>query len=161
MLALVHLLDRVYLRVTGAVPFHLLVWPTRILLAIAFLPSGATKVMRAPFTELPPSDPIGGFFDHLEAMPPVYVLAGVAQLAAAALLVLPWTALLGALVYFPVIVGIVVITWSLPFGNTRYITAAMLLGTVFLLCWDWPRIRYILVPRANLPTPPDNDSGSR
>ena len=34
----------------------------RVLLAIAFVPSGLVKIMGEPFTTLPVSDPVGYFF---------------------------------------------------------------------------------------------------
>ncbi|CAM3862804.1 DoxX family protein [Tsukamurella ocularis] len=133
--------------VTGAFPVHFLVWPVRVLLAVAFVPSGAKKVLGQPFTRLPPSDPVGGFFAHLEALPSVYWLVGVSQLVAAVLLLIPSLAAVGVLVYLPLAIGIVVVTWTLPFGNTRFITAGLLVGVIFLLCWDWPRLRYLVLPR--------------
>ncbi|RDH10674.1 DoxX family membrane protein [Tsukamurella pulmonis] len=146
--SLVVLGDRLFLAVTGALPLRLVVWPVRVLLAAAFVPSGAKKVLGQPFTQLPSSDPVGGFFAHLEAMPSVYWLVGISQLVAAVLLLVPWLTIVGALIYLPVSIGIVVVTWTLPFENTRFITAGMLVGVVFLLCWEWPRLRYLLLPRA-------------
>lgn len=133
--------------VIGAFPIRLLVWPVRAFLAVAFVPSGAKKILGQPFTRLPPSDPVGGFFAHLEAMPSVYWLIGISQLAAAVLLLIPWLSIIGALIYLPLSVGIAVVTWTLPFENTRFITAGMLVGVIFLLCWEWPRLRYLLLPR--------------
>lgn len=147
----VRCLDRFYVTLTRSVPLHLLVWPVRVLLALGFLPSGLTKLLGHRFTQLPATDPVGGLFDHLEAMGGLYTMIGICQVLAAVLLLVPATSLLGALIYLPVIASIVVITWTLPFGNTRFMTAAMLLGTTFLLAWDWPRLRSILLPHANAP----------
>ena len=144
-------IDLLYSVLFSRGPLRLIVWPVRILLAVGFLPSGLTKVLGRSFTRLPETDAVGRFFSHLQEMGGLYTMIGVCQVLAAALLVLPATALLGALMYLPIVSGIVVITWTLPFGNTRFVTAAMLVGTVFLLAWDWPRLRHLLLPRCTTP----------
>jgi uncharacterized membrane protein YphA (DoxX/SURF4 family) len=91
---------------------------TRVLLALAFLPSGLVKVRGQRFTLLPVTDPVGYFFDGFFSAPGYYRFVGVAQLTAAALLMLPWTTTLGAVVYMPIILNIFVITVSVGFGGT-------------------------------------------
>lgn len=116
----------------------------RMLLALAFLPSGLTKVMGHPFTTLPPTTPIGYFFDGFFQSGAYYRFVGVAQLLAATLLVFPRTAALGAVVYFPIILNIFVVTVSLHFRGTWVITGLMLLGDTYLLAWDYDRWKALL-----------------
>lgn len=117
---------------------------TRILLALGFVPSGLKKLMGERFTLLGPEGPIGYFFDALYQSGFYYRFIGLAQVLAALLLLSPRTATLGAVIYFPIILNIFVITVSLQFHGTPIITGLMLLGSIYLLCWDYPRLRSIL-----------------
>jgi hypothetical protein len=69
-------------------------------------------------------------------------------------------ALLGALLFLPIIANVYVITISYDFGYTSVITGAMLLATVGLLAWDWHRLRVVLNQPA-LPAPAAALSESR
>ncbi len=112
----------------------------RLLLAMAFLPSGLTKAMGNRFTILPIDDPVGFFFEAMYRTGPFWNFIGIAQLAAALLLIVPSTATLGALLFFPIILSICLITWGVGFGTTVYITTAMLLSATYLVLWDADRI---------------------
>jgi hypothetical protein len=46
--------------------------------------------------------------------------------------------------FTPVIASIFVITLSYDFHGTPVITGMMLLATLYLLCWDWHRLRGIV-----------------
>lgn len=118
----------------------------RVLLALAFVPSGLVKIMGKPFTTLPASDPVGYFFAGFFSAHSYYRFVGVAQWVAGLLLLIPRTATLGALLYLPIIVNIFAITVSIgpAFAGTRVVTGLMLLGNVHLLCWDWDRWRGVL-----------------
>ena len=116
-------------------------WMTRGLLALAFVPSGLTKVLGNRFTLLSPETPIGYFFEALYQSGIYWQFIGLAQLAAALLLLIPQTATIGALVYFPLILNIFVITVSLNFAGTPLITGLMLLGCIYLLCWDYDKLK--------------------
>jgi hypothetical protein len=118
----------------------------RVLLALAFLPSGWVKVAGHRFTTLPMTDPVGFFFEGFFSAHGYYRLVGAAQLLAAILLLFPWTATLGAVLYFPIILNIFVITVSIGsgFGGTRIVTGLMLLGNVYLLLWDYDRWKGLL-----------------
>ena len=51
-------------------------------------------------------------------------------------------------IYFPIIVNIALITNALPFGSTGSITILMMLANLYLLCWDYDRLRQTMFPRA-------------
>lgn len=36
---------------------------------------------------------------------------------------------------------------TVPFPGTWVITSLMLLGVVYLLCWDWNRVKYVVYPQ--------------
>src|SRR4030095_6979701 len=115
----------------------------RIALALGFIPSGIVKVMGERFTGLPSNHPLGHYFDALHLTGYYYTFIGVGQLLAALLLLIPRTALLGAIVYFPIILNICVLTYATRFEGTR-IATFMLLANLFLLVWDYPRLKYVL-----------------
>ena len=116
---------------------------TRILLALAFLPSGLTKVLGNRFTVLGIDDPVGFFFEALYRTGFYWRFLGICQLTVALLLVLPRTATLGALAYFPLILNIFVITVSMGFTGTPVITGLMLLASIYLLCWDYDKLKKV------------------
>jgi uncharacterized membrane protein YphA (DoxX/SURF4 family) len=115
----------------------------RVALALGFIPSGMVKVMGERFTGLPSNHPLGHYFDALHLTGFYYTFIGASQLTAAALLLLPRTTLLGALLYLPIISNICVLTYATRFEGTR-IATLMLLANVYLLCWDYPRLKHVL-----------------
>jgi hypothetical protein len=62
--------------------------------------------------------------------------------------VIPRTATLGALMFFPLIVNIFVITVSLHFQGTPIITGLMLLANIYLLCWDYDKLKHLVTRRS-------------
>jgi hypothetical protein len=93
------------------------------------------------FTLLSVDTPIGFFFEALYRTGFYWKFLGLCQLAAAMLLLIPRTATVGALVYFPLILNIFVITVSLGFSGTPFITGLMLLANIYLLCWDYDKLK--------------------
>src|SRR3954447_6321144 len=116
----------------------------RIALAASFLPTGFVKIMGERFARgLPSNNPLGHFFDALYLTGYYYTFIGIAQIITAILLLIPRTSLLGALIYFPIMVNICVLTYATRFDGTRVVTM-MLLASLFLLVWDYDRLKYIL-----------------
>ncbi len=113
----------------------------RLLLAMAFLPTGLVKLTGQRFTILPVDDPVGFFFEAMYRTGPYWRFIGLVQVLAAVLLLVPRTATLGALLFLPVVGSILLITIGVGFGLTAVIVAAMLLANLWLLCWDADRIR--------------------
>ncbi len=126
---------------------------TRILLCLGFLPSGLKKVLGEPFTILSPETSVGYFFDALHRAGFYYEFIGWAQITAALLLLFPRTAPLGAVLYFPIILNIWVITVAMHFRGTWVITSLMLLATTYLLCWEYDRLKGLLPLRRRTLTP--------
>src|SRR5688572_852891 len=115
----------------------------RLALAFGFIPSGLVKVMGERFTGLPSNHPLGHYFDALYLTGYYYTFIGVGQLAVALLLLIPRTTLLGAILYFPIILNICVLTYATRFEGTR-IATLMLLANLYLLWWDYARWKYVL-----------------
>lgn len=118
---------------------------TRILLALGFTPSGLTKLLGNRFTLLGPDSPVGYFFDALYKSGFYWNFIGLGQLLAAVFLLIPRTATLGALIYFPIILNIFLITVSMHFTGTPFVTGLMLLGSLYLLCWDYDKLKFIFI----------------
>lgn len=115
----------------------------RIALALGFIPAGLVKVSGERFTGLPSNHPLGHYFDALLLTGSYYTFIGLGQLMAALLMLVPRTAFLGALLYFPIIVNITVLTYAVRFEGTR-IATFMLLANLFLLAWDYDRLKHVL-----------------
>src|SRR3982751_2967332 len=116
----------------------------RIALAVAFIIAGCVKVAGERFAAgLPSNNPLGHYFDALQLTGYYYTFIGIAQIITAILLLIPRTSLLGALMYFPFIVNICVLTYATRFDGTRLVTM-MVLASLFLLIWDYDRLKHIL-----------------
>lgn len=127
---------------------------TRALLAIAFLPSGFVKLQGERFTKLGIDTPVGFFFEAFYRTGFYWNFLGAAQLLAAILLLIPRTRVLGAVVYFPIILNIFLITLSMHFQGTPIVTGLMLLGSIWLLLWDLRTIRCLFASPVQSRTEP-------
>jgi uncharacterized membrane protein YphA (DoxX/SURF4 family) len=136
-------LDQIHARVRENRWLKVFTVVTRVLLALAFLPSGITKVMGNRFTVLGIDNPVGFFFEALYRTGFYWRFLGICQLTVALLLLIPKTATIAALAYFPLILNIFVITVSLHFTGTPVITGLMLLANIYLLCWDYAKLKKI------------------
>ena len=112
-------------------------------IGLGFIPSGIEKVMGERFTALPSNHPLGHYFDALYLTGFYYRLICVSQMTAALLLLITRTALLGAILYFTIIFNICVLAYATRFEGTR-ITTLMVLANLYLLCWDYARLKYVL-----------------
>lgn len=146
-------LDRLHARCVARPGMHRVVAIVRGLLAVGFFQAGVLKVLGFPFSRQPPGAPIATFFDAIHQTGGWYRFIGVSQVLAAVLLLVPRTAFLGALLYFPIILNIFIITVSLHFQGTPVMTGMMLVGVTSLLLWDYPRLKVLLVATP-APLPP-------
>lgn len=136
-------LEQYYHGAKGNKWFHYFTVFCRVALAVGFIPSGIVKISGERFTGLSSNHPLGHYFDALYLTGYYYTFIGVGQLIIAFLLLIPRTALLGAMCYFPVILNICILAYATRFEGTR-ITTLMLLANIYLLCWDYDRLQYIL-----------------
>ncbi len=123
--------------------FKIFTWITRILLAIGFMPSGLTKLLGNRFTIIPVENPIGFFFEAMYQTGFYWNFLGFMQLLAALLLLIPRTTLLGALLYFPIIINIFIIVTAMHFTGTPFIAGLMLIANLYLLFWDYDKLKKI------------------
>lgn len=116
----------------------------RIALAAGFLPSGFVKIMGERFTDLSNNHPMGHYLEALYHTGYYYTFIGIFQVTAAVLLLIPRTAVLGALLYFPIILNICLLSLSVRFDGSLLTSPVMVLSALFLLCWYYDRLKYIL-----------------
>jgi uncharacterized membrane protein YphA (DoxX/SURF4 family) len=124
--------------------FVLFTWMTRILLALAFIPSGLKKLLGERFTILGIDTPVGFFFEALYQAGWYWNFLGFMQLLVALLLLIPRTTLFAALLYLPIIINILVIVTAMHFKGTPIIAGLMLLGNIYLLFWDYKKVKQIV-----------------
>ena len=137
-------LNDAYYEAKGNKWFHYFAVFCRIALALGFIPSGFVKVSGEWFASgLSINHPLGHYLEALYHTEYYYTFIGISQLVIALLLLIPRTALLGALMYFPIILNICILAYAVRFEGTR-ITTLMVLANLYLLCWDYNRIKYIL-----------------
>lgn len=121
--------------------FYRLTLGTRVLLAVSFIPTGMVKLLGQRFAYMSPDTPIGGFFETLYLSGPYWHFLGLVQVLAGVLVLLPATATLGALMFFSIMLNVFLITLSYEFRLTPFVTGAMLMATLYLLTWDYDRLR--------------------
>ncbi len=137
-------IDRLFVRIRSIPFFWRLTLFTRILLAVGFVPTGMVKLLGQRFTLLPDDTPIGAFFEAMYQTGLYWRFIGASQVIAGLLLLVPRGAHFGALLFVPLIANIFVITVSLGFGGTPFVTGLMFLAVLYLCAWDYHRIRALL-----------------
>lgn len=121
----------------------------RYLIGSGFVFASMVKIQGERFTILSPETRIGHFFETLYQTGMYWQFLGWAQLIAALLLMTQRFAVLGALMFFPIILNIFIITISLEFAGTPFVTGLMLLATAFLLLWDYEKFMPLFQPSAD------------
>lgn len=138
-------LENAYIKTKDNKWYHYFAIFCRWSLAIAWFISGFVKIKGERFAAgLSSNHPLGQYFDALQNTGYYYTFIGLGQIIVAVLLIIPRTALLGAISSFPIILNICVLTYAVRFEGTRAATF-MLLANLFLLCWDYHRLKSLLI----------------
>ncbi len=117
----------------------------RFSLAYAFLFAGFVKVINERFASgLSVKHPMGAYLEALHQTGFYNTFIGVAQILTAVLLIIPRTVTLGALLYFPIILNIWILSFALRFEGSFVSAPLMVLANLFLLVWNYDRLKYIL-----------------
>ncbi len=120
----------------------------RLVLAAGFIPSGLTKIIGERFTSLSSNHPMGNYLEALYHTGYYYPFIGYVQVAAAILLLIPRTATLGALIYFPIILNICILSLAVGFDGSLVTSPLMVLANLYLICWDYDKLKFIFQPRS-------------
>jgi uncharacterized membrane protein YphA (DoxX/SURF4 family) len=110
----------------------------RYLIGFAFVFASIVKIKGERFTTLPTDTSVGYFFEAMYQSGFYWQFLGWSQFIAGALMMTQRFATIGAIMFFPIILNITLITHSVNFGSgTPTVTTLMLLGTAYLLIWDY------------------------
>jgi len=116
----------------------------RFALAAGFLPSGYVKIIGERFTDLHNNQPMGHYLEALHHTGYYYTFIGILQMTAAVLLLFRRTATLGAVLYFPIILNICILSVAVRFEGSLLSSPLMVLANLYLLCWNYDKLKFIL-----------------
>ncbi|PHR91433.1 MAG: hypothetical protein COA80_15105 [Leeuwenhoekiella sp.] len=117
----------------------------RCTLALGFIVAGYVKIIGERFASgLDIRHPMGAYLEALHHTGFYYPFIGIAQILAGILLVIRHTALLGALLYFPIIVNIWVLSWAVRFEGSLVTSTLMVLANLYILLYNYDRLKFIL-----------------
>ncbi len=117
----------------------------RFSLAFAFIAAGMVKILGERFASgLSVNHPMGAYLEALHNTGYYYTFIGIAQVFAAILLIIPRTVTLGALLYFPIITNIWMLSFALRFEGSFVTSPLMVLANLYILVWNYDKIKYIL-----------------
>ena len=117
----------------------------RVSLAFGFIAAGYVKIIGERFAAgLAVKHPMGSYLEALFHTGFYYTFIGVVQILAGILLVIPRTVILGALLYFPIIINIGVLSWALRFEGSLFTSTLMIFANVYVLIYNYERLKFIL-----------------
>jgi len=127
----------------------------RIALAFGFATAGMVKIVGERFASgLSVNHPMGHYLEALHHTGYYYTFIGIGQVLAAILLLIPRTVLLGAILYFPIILNICILSYAVRFEGSIITSPLMVLADLYLLCWNYDKLKHIL-PFNNATIPVD------
>lgn len=136
LLSLIHFIERLKrLRIVQLFTIYL-----RYLIASAFIFASVPKILGERFTQIPIDNPVGFYFEAMYRTGFYWNFLGWGQMIAALLLMTQRFAALGAMLFYPIIINVWLVTWSVGFNGTPVITFLMFLGNTYLLVWEYRRI---------------------
>lgn len=123
----------------------------RYLLGSAFVWASILKIRGVRFTpQSAEHAPINSLPHLLETMYRsgfYWHFIGWAQFTAGLLLMSQIFSTLGAVMYFPIMLSIFILTTYFQSPEILCVTSFMLLANIYLLVWDWNRLKFILIPK--------------
>lgn len=122
---------------------------TRLMLVAGFLGPGIVKILGERFTDLHNNQPMGHYLEALFHTGYYYTFIGFLQVLAAVLLLFPRTVILGVLIYLPIILNICILSFSVRFEGSLFTSPLMVIANIYLLCWHYDRVKYILPFRSS------------
>lgn len=123
----------------------------RILLAVAFIPTGAVKLLGLRFaTGLPEENMIASFFEILYLSVLYWKFLGGAQVLAGILLLWDKTVAIGSIIFLAIALNILFITISYDFGLTNLVSFGITISSIWLLFWNWHKVRHLLFEKPRI-----------
>ncbi len=119
----------------------------RYLIGAAFVFASVVKIQGLRFTsDSGAGSPINSawhFFETIYASGLYWKFIGWGQLLAGLILMTQRWSTFGAVLFLPIVTNIFVITVSYEFAGTPLITFLMLLANLYLLLWDWNKLKFL------------------
>lgn len=138
-------LDRLHSQATANSWLWLFSIFNRLALAAGFIPAGIVKIMDERFASgLSVNHPMGHYLEALHHTGYYYTFIGIAQIAAAIMLLIPRTITLGAFLYLPIILNICILTYAVRFDGSLFTAPLMTLANLYLLAWNYEKWKFIL-----------------
>ncbi|HTM99708.1 MAG TPA: DoxX family protein [Pedobacter sp.] len=138
-------LDQIHLNVKANRWHRYFALILRIFLAWGFITAGIVKLMGERFASgLSVNHPMGQYLQALYHTGYYYTFIGIIQVIAAILLLIPRTVVLGALLYFPIILNICILSYAVRFEGSMLTSPLMVLACFYLICWNYDKVKYIL-----------------
>lgn len=121
----------------------------RHLLGIAFIWAGILKVKGIRFEpqsgEHTPIDSVSHLLEAIYRSGFYWYFIGWGQVIAGLLIMSQIFSTLGAVLYFPIMLSIFMLTTAFQGPVFLIMTSLMLLGNIYLLLWDWNKLKFIIL----------------
>ena len=124
---------------------RILYWCIRAGMGLTFIISGIRKLPGIRFTTLPIETPVGLYFNTMYETGFYWNFIGYFQIAVGVLIFFNRFVVLSSLLMMPVTINIFLVSIALNMRGTPIITAAMVLGNLFLLLWHFRNYRTLLI----------------
>jgi uncharacterized membrane protein YphA (DoxX/SURF4 family) len=143
--------EQFYITIKGNLWYWLFSIFCRLTLALGFIIAGFVKIMDERFAGgLSEIHPMGTYLVALYHTGYYYTFIGIAQVLAAILLLISRTVTVGALVYFPIILNICILSFAVRFEGSLVTAPLMVFANLYILVWNYDKLKYIL-PFKTLP----------
>jgi uncharacterized membrane protein YphA (DoxX/SURF4 family) len=123
----------------------------RYVLGTSFIWASILKIQGVRFTpqsaENEPINSLNHLFESMYQSGFYWHFIGWGQLVTGFLLMSQRFSTLGAVVFFPIMLNIFIITVSFDWVGVLPITLIMLLINIYLLLWDWNKLKFITLPK--------------
>lgn len=140
-------------RIKESIILQIFIIYTRYALGGAFVFASLIKIKGHRFTTesgaLEPINSAWHFFETMYQSGLYWKFIGIAQLIAGFLLMTQKFSKLGALINFPIILNVFIITLSYYFAYTPVITGLMLFANLLLIMWEWNEIKILFNLKPN------------
>ena len=128
----------------------------RYLVSSAFIFASIPKILGKRFTQISVDDPVGFYFEAMYQTGFYWNFLGWGQVIAALLVMTQRFAAVGAFLFYPIIINIWLVTWSIGFKGTPVVTFMMFLANTYLLLWEYRRWVPLFQRESALSIPPSN-----
>ena len=128
----------------------------RYLVGSAFVFASVPKILGERFTQIPVSNPVGFYFEAMYQTGFYWNFLGWGQMIAAVMLMTHRFAALGAVAFYPIIINVWLVTWSVGFKGTPVVTFLMFMANTYLLVWEYRRLVPLLQHESRLQLPPSD-----